>query len=90
MNGMTLRIDPAGRIVLPKPIRERHGLRAGTEIELTESSDGLLLKAVEQKASLVQKGRFLVHRGTAPPGFDPTRAVEEDREDRMRLLFGPR
>jgi AbrB family looped-hinge helix DNA binding protein len=87
---LTLKIDPAGRIVLPKPIRERHGLRAGSEIELTESGDGLLLKLVEQRASLVQEGRFLVHRGTPSADFDPRRAIDDDREDRIRHLAGSR
>ena len=85
---MTLRIDPAGRIVLPKPVRERLGLRTGTELELSEAADGLLLKPVHQRPSLVQEGRFLVHRGIPPSRFDSDRAVEEDREDRIRYLLG--
>ncbi len=38
--GMTLRIDNAGRIVVPKPIRDRLGLRPGTELEVSEGPDG--------------------------------------------------
>lgn len=88
-NGMTLKIDSAGRIVLPKPIRERLGLHAGAELELTEAPEGLLLRPVDQRPSLVREGPFLIHRGTPPPGFDPVRAVEQDREDRIRSLLGP-
>jgi AbrB family looped-hinge helix DNA binding protein len=33
-NGMTVKIDKAGRIVLPKPVRERLRLREGSEPEL--------------------------------------------------------
>jgi len=43
-NGMTVRIDRAGRIVLPKPLRDRLALRSGTELEIHESAEGILLK----------------------------------------------
>ena len=49
--GMTLKIDKAGRIVVPKPVRERLGLRAGMDLEVAEKSEGLLLKPVTQKPS---------------------------------------
>ena len=87
IDGMTLRIDPAGRIVLPKPLRDRFGLRAGTELELTESAEGLLLKPVGQRPSLVRKGPFLLHQGTPPAGYDLVRAIEDDREDRLHSLL---
>ena len=48
---MTLKIDKAGRIVVPKPVRERLGLRAGMDLEVAEKSEGLLLKPVTQKPS---------------------------------------
>jgi len=48
INGMTtVKIDKAGRIVLPKPVRERFHLREGSELELEERSDGLTLRPVE-------------------------------------------
>ncbi len=37
---MTLKNDNAGRIVVPKPIRDRLGLRAGADIEVIETVDG--------------------------------------------------
>jgi AbrB family looped-hinge helix DNA binding protein len=85
---MTLRIDKAGRIVVPKPLRERLGLRAGMEIEIAESAEGLMLKPVTKRPSLVQEGRFLVHTGKLPPGYDIVNAIRDDREERMRKLAG--
>jgi AbrB family looped-hinge helix DNA binding protein len=38
---MTLKIDKAGRIVLPKPIRQRLGLRAGAALEVRETAEAL-------------------------------------------------
>jgi AbrB family looped-hinge helix DNA binding protein len=52
MNGMTLRMDKAGRIVLPKPIRDRLRLREGSELAREEHPDGLELRPVERKSSM--------------------------------------
>jgi len=38
---MTVTIDGAGRIVVPKPVRDAMGLRAGSVLELT-LADGIL------------------------------------------------
>lgn len=42
---MTLKIESGGRIVIPKPIRDRLGLHAGRDIEVIETPAGLLLKS---------------------------------------------
>ena len=85
---MTLKIDPAGRIVLPKPVRERLGLRAGMNLEMTESSEGLVLKPLSQKPSMVRVHGFWVHQGAAPRGFDWNRFTEEQRAERHRIILG--
>jgi len=41
---MKIEIDTTGRIVLPKPVRERFQLREGSELVIEEGSDGLTLK----------------------------------------------
>jgi AbrB family looped-hinge helix DNA binding protein len=87
---MTLKIDSAGRIVLPKPLRRRPGLDAGAEIELTESAGGALLKPAERRPSLVREGHFLVHQGTMPAEFDLARAIDEDRDARSYHVLGSR
>jgi bifunctional DNA-binding transcriptional regulator/antitoxin component of YhaV-PrlF toxin-antitoxin module len=43
---MTLRIDKAGRIILPKPLRERLQLREGC---LEERPDGLFFDAIAHR-----------------------------------------
>jgi AbrB family looped-hinge helix DNA binding protein len=85
---MTLKIDKAGRVILPKPVRDRLGLRAGSDIEIEETPDGLVLKPLHHRSAMVRKGRFLVHNGEIPAGYDIVKAVEDEREDRSRRVWG--
>ena len=88
INGMTLKIDKAGRIVLPKPVRERFRLREGSELELEERSDGLTLRPVEQRPSMVRRNGIWVHLGKVPRGFDWDVAVDAIREERIKDTSG--
>ena len=85
---MTLKIDKAGRMILPKPVRDRIGLQAGSELEMQETPEGLVLKTVELRPSIVKKQGLWVYTGTAPPGFDTVPAIRDDREERIRKLAG--
>lgn len=85
---MTLRIDKAGRIVLPKPIRDRLGLGPGADLELSESPEGLLLKPVQRRPSIAQRGELLVHQGVLPKDYNWNRLVEDAREERIRGVSG--
>ena len=85
---MRLKIDRAGRIVVPKPTRERFGWNTGKDLEMQETAEGLLLKPIAQRPSLVRAGRFLVHTGQLPEGYDILRAIADEREERLRKLAG--
>jgi AbrB family looped-hinge helix DNA binding protein len=87
INGMTLKIDGAGRIVVPKPIRERLGLRAGMDLDVSEGPDGILIRRAEPQPRLLKQGRLLVHTGKLPAGYDVAKAVDADREDRAREIW---
>ena len=85
---MKLKIDNAGRIILPKPVRDRLGLRAGSDLDLVESNEGILLTPTRQQPSVVRRNGLLVHSGKLPKGYIWDRLIEEDREDRLRKLTG--
>lgn len=34
---LALKIDKAGRVILPKPVRDRLGLHAGSDLEIQET-----------------------------------------------------
>lgn len=84
---MNLKIDRAGRIVVPKPIRQRLGLQPNTEIELVEHADGVLLRPVEQQASMIKKNGRWVHLGKIDATYDLSRLIDDVREDRIRDLL---
>ncbi len=86
---MTLTIDKAGRVVLPKPVRDRLGLRPGAELELQLEPDGeLRLRAKRAEPALARVDGVLVHRGEASAGLDWDGLLERERDERSRALAG--
>ncbi len=67
---MTLKIDKSGRIVFPKRLRERLGIKPETELEAVEQPGGVLLRPVEPQPSMIQVDGLWVHQGVAEPGAD--------------------
>jgi AbrB family looped-hinge helix DNA binding protein len=88
INGMHVKIDKAGRIILPKPLRDRLRLRQGSDLEIEERPEGVLLKPVDQRPSMIKKNGNWVHLGTLPEGYDWDSLIEDDRNDRIKDLSG--
>jgi AbrB family looped-hinge helix DNA binding protein len=86
-SGTSLRIDKSGRIVVPKPLRERLGLKPDTELEALEQAGGLLLRAVEQRPSMIKIDGLWVHQGVAQPGAKWDRVVPDVREERIASVL---
>jgi AbrB family looped-hinge helix DNA binding protein len=85
---MTLTIDAAGRVVIPKPLRDKLGLQAGSALEVLETPEGVTLKPTGLRSALGRKGRFLVITSKLPPGFDILKAIDEEREAQDRKNLG--
>lgn len=85
--GIELRIDKSGRIVLPKPLRERLGFKPDTELEVVEQPDGVLLKRVEQRPSMTKIDDLWVHQGISQPGANWERILEDVREERIESVL---
>ncbi len=86
-SGMELRIDKAGRIVVPKPLRERLGFKPDTELEAIEQPEGVLIKRVKQRPSMVKVDGLWVHQDVAESGANWERIVEDTREERTRSVL---
>ena len=80
---MRTTIDKAGRVVIPAAVRDRAGLTAGSEIEVTEDEVGIRLQRVAAPPRLVKIGKRLVARPTVGsdtrPAVDIAALVEEER-----------
>jgi len=87
VDGMELWIDKAGRIVVPKTLRERLGFKPDTELEAVEQPEGVLLKRVQQRPSMVKAGGLWVHQGRAEPGANWDRILEDAREERIESVL---
>jgi AbrB family looped-hinge helix DNA binding protein len=85
--GMKLWIDKAGRVVVPKRLRERLGFKPGTELQAVERPEGVLLKRVEQRPSLVKVDGLWVHQGRAEPGANWDRILEDARDERSESVL---
>lgn len=90
---MEVTVDKYGRIVIPKPVRERLGLKAGSALELSiepsgEGGEAAVLRPAGQKPALQRKGGVLVHTGKADQPLDSVEAIRRSREERMRKLSG--
>lgn len=86
---MTTTIDQAGRMVVPKSLRERYGLREGTDLEVEATADGILLRPRHSGPVFVEKEGVLVHHGTeVAVDIDIASFINRQREARA-LDAGP-
>ncbi len=88
INGMNVKIDKAGRLVLPKRMRERLRLHAGAALELEEHPEGLILRPVARRASMAQEHGIWVHLGKIPEGLGWDELVDAVREERIKDATG--
>jgi len=77
-------IDKAGRVVIPAAIRERAGLKPGTEVDLVVDDLGVrLVRRVPPPVLRRVRGR-LVAQPTAPrsklPTIDPAAWIDAERD----------
>ena len=73
---MHVAIDSAGRVVVPKQLRDALGLKAGSRLEITERDGALVLLPAPEPMRLVRKGDRLVVEPEHPL---PTLTAEEVR-----------
>ena len=86
---MTTKIDKFGRILIPKPMRQRMGLTPGSPVSLVESGDGATVEITAERAEpmVARRGRLLIYTG--PLGdIDPVAAVREIYDERADRHLG--
>jgi AbrB family looped-hinge helix DNA binding protein len=82
----TLTIDGAGRLVLPKPVREELQLSAGDSLELETSENEIVLRPVRGAATMRKKqGVWVMSTGKPLSGEVVNDTIRKIREERGRV-----
>ena len=87
---MLITIDRAGRVIIPKEIRDRLNLHPGSVLEVEQEPGALRLNVVGHQPSLIRKDGILVHHGAATVDLDTAALVNRDRERRDASLVAER
>lgn len=82
---MNTTIDKAGRIVVPKAVREKLRFYPGSALELEPVGDELRLRLPRPEATFVEKDGVLVHHGGKSMDLDLVAFIERQREDRAMM-----
>jgi AbrB family looped-hinge helix DNA binding protein len=87
MDTMRAAIDRFGRIVLPKKIRDRHGLVPGSNVEIEDTGDSIMLHRLDELPGLGEKDGIMVFRAYASGDLDTS--IRAHRDERLRKARGP-
>jgi AbrB family looped-hinge helix DNA binding protein len=80
-----LTLDKAGRVVLPKPLRDRLQLAPGDTLHLEAEGDRITLRPVRQNVVLKKELGVWVYQGEPTDASIPD-LIERDRENRNRSV----
>ncbi|HLW83873.1 MAG TPA: AbrB/MazE/SpoVT family DNA-binding domain-containing protein [Candidatus Sulfotelmatobacter sp.] len=80
-----LTVDKAGRVVLPKPVRDELQLSPGDSLELESSEDQIVLRPIRGNGPLRKKRGVWVFRTGQPLSLDTVNeTIAEVRRERDR------
>jgi len=85
----TVTIDKAGRIVIPKALRDEMRLSPGDALELESAGESVMLRPAHTGGRLIKKHGIWVYRGEGAPmdaqAVNKLRhGIYEERERRLR------
>lgn len=86
-----LRIDKAGRIILPKPVRDQLQLAAGDELHMESIDDQITLRPLRGAAQLRKKrGVWVYHCGEPLSASTVEQTIAQVRRERDDYNLGKR
>ena len=86
---MKTTIDQAGRLVIPKRLREQYHLGGGTTVEILPDNDGLRLRLPQPTGRLVDKDGVLVQQADAVVPVDATAFINHQRTSHSLQMLTP-
>jgi AbrB family looped-hinge helix DNA binding protein len=76
-------IDKAGRVVIPKPLREELHLEAGDALEMESAGEQITLRPVRGTGPLSKEhGVWVFHSGQALPASATDEMLDQIRQER--------
>jgi AbrB family looped-hinge helix DNA binding protein len=85
----TLIIDKAGRVVLPKPVRDEMRLRAGDSLTIEKTEDQIVLRPLRGGTGLRKKqGIWVFNTGEPISTEQVNQAIHEVRSERETNFLG--
>jgi AbrB family looped-hinge helix DNA binding protein len=84
-----LTIDKAGRVVIPKPLREELHLEAGDSLEMESAGEQITLRPVRGTGPLTKEhGVWVFHAGQSLPASATDAMLQLIREERDMANLG--
>jgi AbrB family looped-hinge helix DNA binding protein len=82
-------IDGAGRVVIPKAMRQKLGLKAGDALGIDLADDQIMLRPIYPEMRMVKKRGIWVIRGGPPMTLEQAnKMIDDAREERDRMVWG--
>lgn len=82
-----LTLDRAGRVMIPKPLRQELHLGPGDTLQVEREGDQIMLRPMRPKALLKKERGVWVYQGE-PTEASITAVIDRQREKRLRELMG--
>jgi len=84
---MSITIDRAGRIVIPKKMREKLNFENGSVLQCDVEHDSIRLKLADTRCRLTSKNGILVAEGDAPHSatLDVVELIKNQRDKRTEI-----
>jgi len=86
----TIEIDKAGRVVVPKQIRDTLHLTPGTKLNIRIEGNQIVLQHEAKPRGLYRKRGMLVYDTGRPVPAESVDWLKNDREERMEKVSGTR
>jgi len=84
-----LTLDKAGRVVIPKKLRDEFHMSAGDAFELKSTADEIVLKPMRGEARMFKKrGMWVLHTGKPLSAGEVDSVIQTIREERDRQNMG--
>jgi AbrB family looped-hinge helix DNA binding protein len=82
-------IDKAGRVVIPKPLREELHLEPGDSLEMETTGEQITLRPVRGTGPLIKEhGVWVFHAGQPLPASATDEMLQQIRDERDLLNLG--